>query len=583
MGESHALRVSCAAGCVLDETSLGRFNVRGRQTTAPARESAGRENLAQRWQFGPQGVRHRPHSVERDKESHPGVLQNARLAPYVALDLVRPHRRVDRDGNTTGQHDTQESAEEVGTGGQHDCDSLASPQPGLSQPRGDLSRRLRQVSVLDVSACIPIQQVSVNARRVPAGLAQQHFRYCQGIGRRRMCLPGRLPDGPATGIGHAAACAGSGNPRPIGRCPRGEDSILRQTLPECSLQAHEQFDALEASQSEIVLQRVLQGGPLGRLVRAKFPQQHAHRLQDGGVYIFTGHGRGLRHFDSSLSRPSLAGVRTWEREAIASVMEGWLAGIRIYPIKSLDPVEVSSVGLAAGRSLAGDREYGLFDSSGRYLNTKRLGPTLLRIRARYTKDFREVRLAADGHMGSFSLPEDRSGLADWLASRLNRPVRVRRDRRGGFPDDTQASGPTLVGTASLRAVSKQFGLSVEEVRRRFRANLEIDGLEPFEEDLLFGPPGEPRRFRLGGVELLGTNPCRRCSVPTRDSRGNPARGALQARSFAEFRASHCDPRSHMSSYPDSYRFAVNTVVSPGQSGAILAVGDKLDDAGPAST
>ena len=57
----------------------------------------------------------------------------------------------------------------------------------------------------------------------------------------------------------------------------------------------------------------------------------------------------------------------------------------------------------------------------------------------------------------------------------------------GFVDDRDASGPTLVGSASLASVADWFNLETEETRRRLRTNLEIAGLEPFEEDSLFGP------------------------------------------------------------------------------------------------
>lgn len=252
-----------------------------------------------------------------------------------------------------------------------------------------------------------------------------------------------------------------------------------------------------------------------------------------------------------------------------------LASIRIYPIKSLDPLELDSVGFAAGKSLAGDREYALFDPSGPVLNTKRLGLALLKIRADYSEGGREVRLASDGLHESFRLPDDLRSMARWLAGRLARPVSVRRDPSGGYPDDTLAHGPTIVGTASLAAVARHFDLSLEEVRRRFRANLEVEGLEPFGEDLLYGPPDSPRRFRLGTVDLLGTNPCRRCSVPTRDSYGRSGRGSLQPGSFAEFRAGVAHPSSLFARYPGGFRFAVNTCLAPDQQGRRLRVGDRL--------
>ena len=52
----------------------------------------------------------------------------------------------------------------------------------------------------------------------------------------------------------------------------------------------------------------------------------------------------------------------------------------------------------------------------------------------------------------------------------------------GFPDDTIASGPTVIGAESLATVADWFGLSPDDARRRFRANLTIEGGGAFWED-----------------------------------------------------------------------------------------------------
>ena len=145
----------------------------------------------------------------------------------------------------------------------------------------------------------------------------------------------------------------------------------------------------------------------------------------------------------------------------------------------------------------------------------------------------------------------------------------------GFPDDEDASGPTVIGSASIQTVAEWFGLSAEEVRRRFRANLEIAGLGPFEEDTLFGPPGRPKKFRIGEVSFLGLNPCRRCVVPTLDSHGDSAVGSLSARTFSELRERHSRDGSNLALYSGHYRLAVNTRIKPAQSDKRLRVGDEL--------
>ena len=252
-----------------------------------------------------------------------------------------------------------------------------------------------------------------------------------------------------------------------------------------------------------------------------------------------------------------------------------LVRIRVFPVKSLDPLELESVGTASGVCLDGDREFALFDAAGRTMNAKRLGAAIVSIRATYMKAGRTIRLAKGRHRGEFDLDADRAGIEGWFGRVLGSRVLLSRNALAGHPDDEVASGPTVVGSASIAAVADRFGLPEEEVRRRFRANLEIEGLQPFEEDLLFGPPGSPRRFRIGEVEFLGTNPCRRCVVPTLDSLDGTAGGRLSARRFAEFRGRHAYPGAHVARYKGYYRFAVNTRLPPGQAGRKLRVNDPL--------
>jgi hypothetical protein len=71
--------------------------------------------------------------------------------------------------------------------------------------------------------------------------------------------------------------------------------------------------------------------------------------------------------------------------------------------------------------------------------------------------------------------------------------------------------------ATFATVASWFaGLDVESMRRRLRANIEIDGVPPFWEDALYAAAGETVTIRIGAVTLAGTNPCQRCVVPTRD-------------------------------------------------------------------
>jgi hypothetical protein len=152
---------------------------------------------------------------------------------------------------------------------------------------------------------------------------------------------------------------------------------------------------------------------------------------------------------------------------------------------------------------------------------------------------------------------------------------VRRDENGGFPDDGNAPGPTVVSTATLAAVASWFpGLDVDSVRRRLRANVEIDGVPAFWEDALFGAAGDAVPFQLGAVELAGTNPCQRCIVPSRDPESGEPLPAF-AKHVAERRAETLPPWAERTRFDHFYRLAVNTRAAPNQAGRAIRVGDSL--------
>jgi uncharacterized protein YcbX len=179
-----------------------------------------------------------------------------------------------------------------------------------------------------------------------------------------------------------------------------------------------------------------------------------------------------------------------------------------------------------------------------------------------------------GEQRTFDFDGDPVELAAWLGRIVGRPVAVRRDDAGGFPDDERAPGPTIVSTATLAAVAAWFpGLDVESVRRRLRANIEVDGVPAFWEDRLYGLAGETVPFRVGDVTLEGTNPCQRCVVPSRD----PVTGAVIpafSKHVAERRAATLPAWAERSRFDHFYRLAVNTRARR-QAGRTIRTGDPV--------
>ena len=251
-----------------------------------------------------------------------------------------------------------------------------------------------------------------------------------------------------------------------------------------------------------------------------------------------------------------------------------LAGIRIFPIKALDALVLSEAQVLAGGALTADRRFAMLDPAGNFVNGKR-HPGVHQIRARFSAAADAVVLSApDQREQGFSLAGALGPVEAWLSACLGQPIRLGRDDEGGFPDDRKASGPTVVSTASLEEVARWFpGLTVESVRRRFRANLEIGGVPPFWEDRLYGAAGTARPFAIGPVTLAGINPCQRCPVPPRDPDTGEILSGFQKR-FSDLRRETLPAWADGSRFDHFYRFTVNTV-APGQGGKSLRIGDPV--------
>jgi uncharacterized protein YcbX len=272
--------------------------------------------------------------------------------------------------------------------------------------------------------------------------------------------------------------------------------------------------------------------------------------------------------------------------------------ITVYPVKSLDGVDVEEARVLPSGALEHDRRWQLVDMEGRVCNAKR-SPLFHVIRAAFDLEARLVSLSIDGAAiqsraipgierlvslgpASFPLVPGPAGPCGWFAEAFGQEVLLVERADGGFPDDREASGPTLVSTASLAEVARWFRLDLAECRRRFRANLEIGGCDTFWEDALaspacpelqpsFGdlpadlpadpyaelPPPEPRAFTIGEVRFRATNVCRRCVVPTRDSRIGAVTEQFRD-VFEAWRGRTLPAEVDSSAWNHLYRLAVNT-------------------------
>jgi len=286
--------------------------------------------------------------------------------------------------------------------------------------------------------------------------------------------------------------------------------------------------------------------------------------------------------------------------------------ITLYPVKSLDGIDVEAARCLAGGALEHDRRWRLVDMDGRVLNAKR-SPLFHAIRAAFSLDDRTVTLRVDpsaldagalpaadrrrlAGLGrdTFRLVPGRGGPCAWLAEAFGADVLLEERADGGFPDDRESPGPTLVSTATLHEVGRWFGFDLGESRRRFRANLEIGGCDAFWEDTLASParrlpavpgdlpadpyadlpPGEPPSFSIGGIRMVAANVCRRCVVPSRDSRRGAVTGQFRD-AFEARRRRGLRPDVDAAAWGGLYRLGVNTKPTDGCLGGWLAVGDCL--------
>ncbi|SEH11143.1 hypothetical protein SAMN04487967_0216 [Natronorubrum sediminis] len=274
-----------------------------------------------------------------------------------------------------------------------------------------------------------------------------------------------------------------------------------------------------------------------------------------------------------------------------------LGQIRVHPIKSLDAVSVDECNIADGGGLEWDRRYAIVertsapgsetDAVGQYVNGKRERRTHeLETTYDLERETVTIRERNAEETNTFHLELDRDCFASWLSSYFGYPVEVVRDDEGGFPDDTDAAGPTVISTGTLEAVASWYDeIETEEMCRRLRPNLVLEA-PAFWEDRLYERPGQIVPFEIGGVELQGVNPCQRCVVPTRDpDTGEQTEGFQET--FVERREATLPEWASEAWFDHYFRLMVNTTVpdsSWGNSFTVtdpVSVDDVLVDANPA--
>ncbi len=189
-----------------------------------------------------------------------------------------------------------------------------------------------------------------------------------------------------------------------------------------------------------------------------------------------------------------------------------IAALRRYPVKSMGGESLLAADLD-GRGIVGDRWYAVRDGAGHFAS----GKDTRRFR-RYDGvfDYSAVTgpdgVVVTGPEGSWPVGDPE--LDRVLASALTVPVTVVTERSVPHFD---AGSVSLVGAATLRWCTEQFGIDADP--RRLRVNVVVDSDEPFAEEAWVG-----RDLRIGTALLRGVERIERCRTIDVAQDGTPADG-----------------------------------------------------------
>ena len=250
--------------------------------------------------------------------------------------------------------------------------------------------------------------------------------------------------------------------------------------------------------------------------------------------------------------------------------------INLYPMKSCDGLSRNEATVLPSGALGGDRKFALVDSTGRFINAKRT-PLIQKLRLIVDPDLRTFSVSRRDESSPLTghLDHDGKTLSDWLTDYFSLEVSIVENDETGFPDDLEASGPTIVSTATLQTITEWFpGLTIDDVRSRFRANIEVDGVDAFWEDRLFRADKSPVPFEVGDVTFGGVNPCQRCVVPTRDPISGDVTPSRFAQQFQTLRQQSLPSWAARERFDHFYRLTTNTVCL-NRGSSLICVGDPV--------
>ena len=253
-----------------------------------------------------------------------------------------------------------------------------------------------------------------------------------------------------------------------------------------------------------------------------------------------------------------------------------LSRITIYPVKSLDGIEIQSALITEGGCLLHDREYALSDEDGNFIigKSNQLVHTL-RSQVDFEKETISLRPESDTAWRHFHLQKEKFAIQSFLSDYFGVKTVLLQNKNGRFIDIPDISGVTVVSTSSLKEVSTWFdNVDLEETRKRFRATLEIEGVPAFWEDSLFTKAGSGIEFKVGDVTVFGMSPRARCVVPTRNTQTGEVLHGFP-KSFARHRAATLPQWSMLEQFGHHYHLSVDCYIPATEIGKTIEVGNGI--------
>ena len=208
-------------------------------------------------------------------------------------------------------------------------------------------------------------------------------------------------------------------------------------------------------------------------------------------------------------------------------MNGSIAALYRYPIKGFTPEPVRSVALRAGEAFPHDRLFAVengpsgFDPDApRHIPKRKFAvlarsATVAAVRTRYDEATGRLSAEAPG-AHAFDAPvgdqAGRDAFAAWLTPVLavdkGGPYRMIDGRGHRFLDDPDGH-VSVLNLASVRDLEQRLGVAVDPLR--FRANIHVEGWEPWSENTMSG-----NSLHFGSVAARALRPITRCAAPDVD-------------------------------------------------------------------